>query len=235
MGRWIKLHCQLAHHDLWLMEPFTRGQAWVDLLMLAQSKPGWIMVRGISVDLDRGQVGYSELSLSERWKWSRNKVRLFIDTLRKRQMVDVRKDNKTTVITVLNFDSYQARPTADGTANGTANDTAEGQQTDNRRTLTRIKEGKKEERKTYTQEFELFWSTYPARGGKKQGKKEAFAEWKKAIADVPAEFLISQIEALAPQYGEYPVDASRWLKHRRWEDEATAAQGKFDNQFAGVI
>lgn len=143
MGRWIKLHCQLAHHDLWLMEPFTRGQAWVDLLMLAQTKPGWIMVRGISIDLDRGQVGYSELSLSERWKWSRNKVRLFIDTLRKRQMVDVKKDNKTTIITILNFDSYQAKPTTEGTANDTANDTAEGHQKDTKRTLTRKKESKK--------------------------------------------------------------------------------------------
>jgi hypothetical protein len=130
------------------MEPFTRGQAWVDLLMLAQTKPGWIIVRGISVDLDRGQVGYSELSLSERWKWSRNKVRLFIDTLRKRQMVDVKKDNKTTIITILNFDSYQSRQTAEGTANDTANGTAEGQQKDSKRTLTRKKEGKKERIKT---------------------------------------------------------------------------------------
>lgn len=144
MGRWIKLHCQLAHHDLWLMEPFTRGQAWVDLLMLAQTKPGWIMVRGISVDLDRGQVGYSELSLSERWKWSRGKVRRFISELKKREMVDIKQDNKTTIITVLNFDTYQAKPTADGTASGTASGTPNGQQTDNRRTLTRKKEGKKE-------------------------------------------------------------------------------------------
>lgn len=144
MGRWIKLHCQLAHHDLWLMEPFTRGQAWVDLLMLAQSKPGWIMVRGISVDLDRGQAGYSELSLSERWKWSRGKVRRFISELKKREMVDIKQDNKTTVITVLNFDTYQAKPTTDGTTDGATGGTANGQQTDNKRTLTRSKEGKKE-------------------------------------------------------------------------------------------
>ena len=235
MGRWIKLHCQLAHHDLWLMEPFTRGQAWVDLLMLAQTKPGWIMVRGISIDLERGQVGYSELTLSERWKWSRGKVRRYIDELRKRKMATTKQDNKTTIITILNFDSYQAKPTADGTANETPSSTTDGQQTDTKRTLTRIKEVKKEERKTYTHEFELFWAAYPARGGKKQGKKEAFAEWQKVINDVEAEFLISQIEALAPQYGEYPVDACRWLKHRRWEDETTSSQSKYESQFAGVI
>lgn len=234
MSRWIKLHCQLAHHDLWLMEPFTRGQAWVDLLMLAQFKPGWIMVRGISVDLDRGQVGYSELSLSERWKWSRGKVRRFISELKKREMVDVKQDNKTTIISILNFDSYQQKQTTDGTANETTGGTADGQQTDNRRTLTRKKECKKEEKKTYTRFFESFWAAYPARAGKKTGKKEAFAEWQKIIADVDAEFLIAQIERLGPQYGEYPVDACRWLKHRRWEDEITGSTGT-DSQFAGVI
>jgi hypothetical protein len=217
------------------MEPFTRGQAWVDLLMLAQTKPGWIMVRGISIDLDRGQVGYSELSLSERWKWSRGKVRRFISELKKREMVDVKQDNKTTVISILNFDSYQAKPTANGTTNDTVGDTPDGQQTDNKRTLTRKKESKKEERKTYTQEFEKFWAAYPSRQGKKVGKKEAFAEWQRAMKDVEAEYLIAQIEALAPQYGEYPVDACRWLKHRRWEDEITGIKPKYDDQFAGVI
>lgn len=138
------MHCQLAHHDLWLMEPFTRGQAWVDLLMLAQTKPGWIMVRGISIDLDRGQVGYSELTLSERWKWSRGKVRRFISELKKHEMVDIKQDNKTTIISILNFDTYQAKPTADDTADDTASGTPNGQQTDNKRTLTRIKEGKKD-------------------------------------------------------------------------------------------
>ena len=249
MGRWIKLHCQLAHHDLWLMEPFTRGQAWVDLLMLAQTKPGWIMVRGISVDLDRGQVGYSELSLSARWKWSRNKVRLFIDSLRKRQMVDIKKDNKTTIISVLNFDTYQARPTADDTAD----DTAEGQQKDSRRTLTRIKEGKKgknkkkdniphgedravgDEAEFYLTKkkrkltgkrlltFQRFWDAF----GYFKGKAEAADSW----LDIPTltESLVETIlvaarrEAMArPSLvanGKTPKWAQGWITARRWEDE----------------
>lgn len=240
MGRWIKLHCQLAHHDLWLMEPFTRGQAWVDLLMLAQTKPGWIMVRGISVDLDRGQVGYSELSLSERWKWSRGKVRRFISELKKREMVDVKQDNKTTVISVLNFDTYQARPTADDTADDTASGTTDGQQTDNRRTLTRKKDfetGKREEINTsaktpkskspkvpavYSQDFEEFWAVYPARNGQKTKKAQAWASfWKLISADngITAEIITDRIKALAPQYGDFPRDAVTWLNQRGWEDE----------------
>ena len=98
----------------------------------------------------------------------------------------------------------------------------------------RTEQNREDKKKTYTHDFEKFWSAYPSRQGKKVGKKEAFAEWQRAMKDVEAEFLIAQIESLAPQYGEYPVDACRWLKHRRWEDEVSATTSRTD-QFAGVI
>ena len=34
----------LSEHPLWLGEPFTRGQAWVDLLMLVNYKDSRIMI-----------------------------------------------------------------------------------------------------------------------------------------------------------------------------------------------
>ena len=104
-----------------------------------------------------------------------------------------------------------------------------------RNAQNRTEQNREDKRKTYTHEFEKFWSAYPSRQGKKVGKKEAFAEWQRAVMDVEADFLIAQIESLAPQYGEYPVDACRWLKHRRWEDEVTGMRSQRDNQFAGVI
>lgn len=238
MSRWIKLHCQLANHDLWLAEPFSRGQAWVDLLMLAQSKPGWIIVRGISIELARGQVGHSELTLASRWKWSRSRVRLFIDSLRKRQMVDVHKDNKTTIISIINFDTYQSKPTADSTAEDTADHTAEGHQKDSRKTLTRKKERKTEEGEnkkdisatpkkkcpaSYSEEFEVFWSLYPSRNGQKAKKAKAWESFWKITNDsngISPDILIDRIKILAPTYGDFPRDAVTWLNQRGWEDEA---------------
>ena len=32
---WISIHRQLQSHWLWEDKPFSRGQAWVDILMLA--------------------------------------------------------------------------------------------------------------------------------------------------------------------------------------------------------
>ena len=160
----------------------------------------------------------------------------FVRTMEKMKMlefVDTKPNNKFTVFSIINWVRYQDEQTTSGQQTGQQADssrTTNGQQSDTNKNAKHrsIKEN------TYTQDFESFWRAYPARDGKKQGKKEAFAEWRKAVRDVDAGFLISQIESLAPQYGQYPVDACRWLKHRRWEDEVSASTGT-DNQFAGVI
>ena len=35
---WIKLHRTLQDNKLWYSEPLTKGQAWVDLILLANHK-----------------------------------------------------------------------------------------------------------------------------------------------------------------------------------------------------
>jgi hypothetical protein len=44
---WIKLHRKIVESPDWLSEPFTRGQAWVDLLLIANHTTGHIRKRGI--------------------------------------------------------------------------------------------------------------------------------------------------------------------------------------------
>ena len=39
---WISLYRSILNNDFWLSEKFTRGQAWVDLLLLAKYKEGFI-------------------------------------------------------------------------------------------------------------------------------------------------------------------------------------------------
>ena len=104
---WIKLYRKLSLNEMWLSEPFTRGQAWVDLMMLANHKDGFIRVRGIKIPILRGQVGWSELKLSGRWKWSRSKVRRFIFELQNEQQIEQQIILKNSVLTILNYDYYQ--------------------------------------------------------------------------------------------------------------------------------
>ncbi len=122
---WVKLHRQLSDNELWLSEKFTRGQAWVDLILHANHKDGIMNIRGNIIKIKRGQIGWSELTMAKRWTWSKNKVRRFLNLLETIQQIEQQKLYKiTTIITVLNYEKYQ---------NDTTDDTTDGQQTDNRR------------------------------------------------------------------------------------------------------
>ena len=137
MEGWIALHRSLAFHELWTSEPFTRGQALVDMLMLANHAPGIIRKQGLRIDLDRGDVGWSECELAERWKWSRGKVRRFLDELKTDHMITrktaqadgEKQDKRKFVITIVNYDKFQSTENTCGTSDGTGNETSDGQAT----------------------------------------------------------------------------------------------------------
>ena len=137
MEGWLLLHRKLGDSALWLEEPFTRGQAWVDLLMLAQHSPSHIRVQGMKINLKRGDVGESEVTLSLRWKWSRGKVRRFLEEIEKDGMVKKETskmaDRRKSVITICNYDSYQVFKKENGTGDGTSDGTGDGQATGRRR------------------------------------------------------------------------------------------------------
>lgn len=124
---YIKAFRRLFASDLWLSEKFTRGQAWLDLIGLANHADGHIRVRGIRVEVRRGCVGWSEMALAARWGWSRGKVRRFLSELEAKtvQQIEQQKSRLTTLIRIVNYDLYQS----DGKQTGQQT----GQQTDNRR------------------------------------------------------------------------------------------------------
>lgn len=136
---YIKLFRRLSESDLWLSEPFTRGQAWVDLVLLANHKPGFIRVRGVRVELKRGQVGWSEVKLAARWRWSRGKVKRFLNELETLQQIEQQKNNVTSLIYITKYETYQI--------NSTANSTANGQQTDSKQDTNK---NEKNEKNIYT-------------------------------------------------------------------------------------
>lgn len=111
MEGWIKLHRKLQDNPLWFSEKFTRGQAWVDLILLANHEDSYFYKRGVKIDVKRGQSGRSEVELSDRWKWSRSKVRKFLNDLEKEQQIKQHKTNVTQLITIINYDIYQKKDT----------------------------------------------------------------------------------------------------------------------------
>ena len=78
---WVRLHRCIEDNPLYFSESFTKAQAWIDLFLNTNHKDGGLWIRGNYIEIKRGQIGWSELTMAKRWKWSRNKVRNFLKWL----------------------------------------------------------------------------------------------------------------------------------------------------------
>ena len=104
---WIKLHRQIQECPMWYSERFSKGQAWVDLLLLANHRNKKILFNGEMIIIERGQYLTSMVKLAEKWKWSRPTVVKFLNLLEKDQMITRSSDNTKTLITIENYSVYQ--------------------------------------------------------------------------------------------------------------------------------
>ncbi len=110
---------------MYLMEPFTKWQAWCDLLLMAYYAPTDIFVRGVRIRAERGCVYMSAEKLAERWQWSRGKVNRFILYLISDGRIVQQKSNVINCISILNYDRYQQSGTTDDTADSTTDSTTD--------------------------------------------------------------------------------------------------------------
>ena len=108
MKGWIMLHRTLLNNPLWKSEKFTKAQAWIDLLLKANHTSSMVFLNGFQINLSPGQLCYSQESLSEDWKWNRKTVKKFLNFLIKRNMIRYKVNTRTTVITIVNWNKYQA-------------------------------------------------------------------------------------------------------------------------------
>lgn len=110
-GGWVCIHRQLADHPVWIGERFTRGQAWVDLILLASYADHLAFQGNRPIPVKRGQILTSQVKLAARWQWNRETVRGFLRLLESAKMSTIETSKATdtgyTLITLLNYDLYQ--------------------------------------------------------------------------------------------------------------------------------
>lgn len=104
---WLKLYRSIQNHWLWEDKPFSRGQAFVDLLLMANHKDNKILFNGELIEVKRGSRITSLRQLSEAWGWSTKKTKKFLELLEKDNMITVKSDNKKTLVTIENYGVYQ--------------------------------------------------------------------------------------------------------------------------------
>ena len=127
-SKWfVRVPFELFESSFWMMKPFSKKEAYVDLFKLANaSGKSMYETRGVFVTLEEGEVGTSLILLAERWGWDRKTVKRFLVSLEKMGYVDCKFDNVGTKIKLL---QWIPKRTAKGTAKGTPNAHQMGHQT----------------------------------------------------------------------------------------------------------
>lgn len=176
---YIKLFRTLSDNPIWVSKPFSKGQAWIDILLMVNFTDGICNINNDLIDIQAGQKITSILKLSNRWGWSRKKTDNFLKMLEKEKMLHTKRTTKYTVITIDNWELYQNR------------EQLKEQQKSNKRTSTehqknikraqykndkKDKNVKNEKENTYCAFFDSVWELYPNKKGKSKVGKKAIEE-----------------------------------------------------------
>lgn len=105
---WISIHRKIRECDIWdYDEPFTRRDAWIDLLLLANHRDKDTIFDGKKITIQRGQYLTSVRKLSKEWHWGKDKTLKYLRLLEMCEMITRDTDSRRTLITIVNYDIYQ--------------------------------------------------------------------------------------------------------------------------------
>lgn len=221
------VHRGVFEHPVFAPEPFTEREAWLWLISSACWKAKRIRVGRKMIDLERGQLAFSERFLAERFRWSKTKVRRTMRRFESEAMVSLVTDRDATRVTICNYDKYAFDRTTDEPQSGPQT----GPQKNHRR--TKEEEGKKDNISIELR-FPEFWAEYPKREGGNprkpalqaylQGVKAGHAE--QEIIDGAKRYRAS-VRRSGKEGTQYVAQAQTWLRQARWSDDAATAKTIF--------
>ena len=122
---WVKLHRSIRDNELWNERPFDKARAWLDLIMSANWRPRKVFFQEELIAIERGSFVTSKLKLAKRWGWSRTKVDAYFNMLLLEQMLLIKSDNRKSIISIVNYDTYQDMGATDQATEDTTDHTTE--------------------------------------------------------------------------------------------------------------
>ena len=179
---WISLHRKIQDCWIWEDKPYDKARAWIDLLLSASHSDKKIMSEGRPVEIPRGSVLTSILKLSDRWGWSKGKVKRYFDELENDNMITTKRTNRWTIVNIVNYGIYNDKPSRDEPTDEPSDKPSDGKQTDHIQQLKQCKQynnniygdsdGKSQaDDKHFANDwFEACWKAYPRKKGKGQVK-----------------------------------------------------------------
>jgi hypothetical protein len=193
---------------------YSERDAWVWLVEHAAWRPTKLRVKGVVIDLIRGQLCFAQRFMAEKWRWSKSRVDRFLKRLSAESMISICSKNGATaghpagqgqsVISICNYDKYQSPEAVDRGNAVPENGATAGQQ---RGKEEEYKKDKKEEERSLTADAA---SDYAFSGRVIRLKEGQFSQWQAAYPNLDLRAVLqSRDDWLATEAD--PGARSRWF------------------------
>jgi len=186
-------------------EPYSKREAFLDLVQMAAFEPADYFVSGYKYKVERGQLAASKSFLSNRWHWNIDKVRRYLQYLRREGMCDYQCDHQCnqpiTLISIANYDRYQGgattNDTTDATTAATTSATTANTQDNNNKNKNN---NKKKDSVIYSEEVEKLYALYPTICPKRNQRTGKGSKDKSTLDKLLKKYSYAQIESATNQY-----------------------------------
>ena len=166
-----------------------------------------IMFNGELIEVKKGSKITSLRQLSDRWKWSTNKVKKYLEQLQKDGMINYKSDNKKTLLTIENYGVYQGQGNTEETQKEHRSDTEENQK--------KFKSDAEENQKKTNKNDKEYIKNVKEREEWEEGEEE------KVPSLPPLSFPTQIHEKFYEQWGE--------VAYRTWFYDAVVVEGEIIN------
>ena len=194
----IKLYRKIQ--DNWIWDNPLYLKCWIDMLMRASIKPSSMLLNNQIIEVNRGEIVFSQRNFAKRNNMSRQQLRTFLNKLEKSKMIEVKSNPEITHIILVGYSTY--------------NDSKLTQNQPRPNPIIRKKESKNKES---NKDFEKFWKAYPKKVGKKKVQDKFDAN------NFPIDLIIKNIELQKKsdqwQNQQYIPNPETYLNQERWTDE----------------
>lgn len=123
MAGFIKLHRGWHESPMFKNEPYCERAAWTWLLSnAAYREVRRVGGKGDEITLTAGQIHVSDRSLASVWGWDKKRVRRFLTKLERAKSATAKRTTNGTVLTIENWEDYQAKGPTGGPSGGSIED-----------------------------------------------------------------------------------------------------------------
>lgn len=226
---WISIHRKIRDCVIWdTDEPFTRRDAWIDLLLLANHNDKEIIFDGKKITIKKGQYLTSVRKLAKEWHWGNAKTLAYLRLLEECEMITRHADSRRTLITIVNYGIYQDENIDNRNSNGTVTDTVAERRptTNNNKNNENNDNNKKHKAKPVRHKYGQYQNVLLSDEQMEKLKTEFPYDYQERIENV-SEYCKSK----GKSYSDYLATIRSWA---RKDEKKTKAQSKDMNEKWGL-